>query len=414
MGFISIRSLIVEQMERLDPSWFHIGYGRFQTPDGRRFYRNKQGKWTETRASKEGTRWPDPRSSQDQQKLPPTSMSSAVQTNGFALVVQDRLDRRRGIVGHASTKVEGVAAKLLEELSQLDSISDVSDMVTLMTPLAQEYDRPEPAPLLIISDNPLDYFPDSIEEMLSETFKSSPNTDGVYIHEPLSDEIDHMAVRDLIGDRLFTAPIRDWEVSQWLSLKTFIHENLHSTKSAGRMDSHQYFTGVQITDKLLYSPLEEGLTEYMAKSIVAGMIDDDDMYSEFMRISLNYRSYTNAINLMAVHGDLDIDGAWRDISMVGDTPRMFIKIQEAQSTAIKTILQKAGIADDKISDLLELVNDLWDNGICALTIPRVHTLLDNLSSLTLQQVTALNFAVLKKTLQIYIDRMDRLPSLMDD
>jgi hypothetical protein len=61
---ISLRKLLLETPQAAGSEWFHIGYGIYQTPDGRRFT-YKQNKWEETAASKSGERWDDPRKSSD-------------------------------------------------------------------------------------------------------------------------------------------------------------------------------------------------------------------------------------------------------------------------------------------------------------------------------------------------------------
>jgi hypothetical protein len=394
--------LIVEQSLGFDPSWFHIGYGIFQSPDGRRFYRNLLGSWSETRQSREGQRWPDPRGFQNPQNLShasrspvsrePTKKSEISDIVDLAHLVNDRLDKRfpRKIASsngepllddlgnHPSAKTSSISIKLLEIINQAGSIPDhffIRDI--LLDPMVKHYDRQSPALHYVVSHDPSHYKEGTIERMHSALLSSrNIKKAGLYIYN-----IDKCLLSGELAD-IMGVPPDEWSAEHWFSLSVFIHEHLHSTKTSQRLtayESHIKKLFIYRSGNLdgnfhnLRKVLEEGLAEYITRSIIAGMIDDDEVYSDSVnRFSSHaYKKFTDAVHLMATHGGLDIDSAWRDTSVVGNTLGMFIQMRNAQSTAVENILRSADVEEKKISEVLDLIDDLWTKGGFALSIKNI-------------------------------------------
>lgn len=243
------------------------------------------------------------------------------------------------------------ADKMTETLTSNGTIKNIQDTLSALT---QVYGREKAPPITS---------PGTGMKKSQEHYGVAPM--GVYNYVDDVIEVEESLLSS------FDSPVSEWDHDTIHAFHVHIHETLHSASGRihGTHETGYYFynTGINIA-------IEEGLTEYLTQSILRKFLNP---HREVSELSYSYPNEVDAIDMMVDHGGLDPDNAFRNTEK-DDIVAWNIRHQifTAQFNTVQNILTDAGMAQDNIDDIFELIRADWTNDVISLTNPEVRTTLE--------------------------------------
>lgn len=190
-------------------------------------------------------------------------------------------------------------------------------------------------------------------------------------------------------------PVSEWDESQITSFKTHVHETIHSTSPRVKPGSTFMHSGIGLS-------IEEGLTEYLAQSIVDSTVRPHNPRVDGTNSGEGYRGFVDGIELMSSYGGLDVDSTFRET----DEETVRNNIFNSQTNAINSTLERAGISTEQGNPLRDrlmyvnrqyLKNDsllLMDEKVAAVFV-HINREFDEGRSMSPEEVTKMIMEVLK-------------------
>lgn len=257
---------------------------------------------------------------------------------------------------HPTSKSSLTADSLRKTFTESGAIKNINDTLNALT---QAYGR-DTAPQVLppgrgmgISGAAMDYEVNAVYNYMDDTVEISDK------YRTLTDK-----------------PMTEWDRVDVYSFNVHIHETLHSTSPRVRGSQE---TGKYFYDTAINVAIEEGMTEYLTHSITTDLLKNPELS---YNASYGYKEYVDAIKVMADHGNLDVDAAFKDGSVNEVSGEWNIRTQSynAQYYAIQNIMTGAGYSQEDVYEIFDIVKTQWSMDKMSLTTPSFVQSLQKMAS----------------------------------